>query len=100
MKGYELIILRERPEWIERAAQWFTSTWHLPLSFYQESMALSLRSKNAIPQWYILVTIEQKIVAGAGVVVNDFHDRLDLTPNMCGLFVEKSFVIKGLRKRF
>ncbi len=61
MKGYELVKIRERPEWLEQAAQWFTSKWHLPLSFYQESMEDSLQSSNAVPQWYIVVTSEQKL---------------------------------------
>mgnify|MGYP000140478189 CR=1 FL=1 len=32
-----------------------------------------------------------EIIAGAGVVDNDFHDRVDLTPNVCALFVEKDY---------
>lgn len=98
MKGYELITVRERPGWIEQAAQWFTSKWHLPLSFYQESMETSLLPNHVVPQWYILVTEEQKIVAGAGVIENDFHDRSDLTPNICALFVEKEHRNQGIAK--
>lgn len=98
MKGYELVKIRERPEWLEQAAQWFTSKWHLPLSFYQESMEDSLQSSNAVPQWYIVVTSEQKIIAGAGVIANDFHDRPDLTPNVCALFVEKEYRNQGIAK--
>ncbi len=39
----------------------------------QESMEDSLQSSNAVPQWYIVVTSEQKIIAGAGVIANDFY---------------------------
>ena len=28
-----------------------------------------------------------RLLAGAGVIANDFHDRKDLTPNLCALFV-------------
>ena len=28
-------------------------------------------------------------ISGAGVIENDFHDRKDLTPNLCALFVEE-----------
>lgn len=30
-----------------------------------------------------------KIIAGVGIIDNDFHDRKDLSPNLCALFVEK-----------
>ena len=58
----------------------------------------SLQSSNAVPQWYIVVTSEQKIIAGAGVIANDFHDRPDLTPNVCALFVEKEYRNQGIAK--
>src|SRR5699024_5733995 len=41
---------------------------------------------------------EQKIIAGAGVIANDFHDRPDLTPNVCALFVEKEYRNQGIAK--
>ena len=34
---------------------------------------------------------KQRIVAGAGVIDNDFHDRKDLAPNLCALFVEEPY---------
>ncbi len=32
------------------------------------------------------------------VIANDFHDRPDLTPNVCALFVEKEYRNQGIAK--
>lgn len=37
---------------------------------------------GVIPNWFI---------AGAGVIENDFHNRPDLTPNICALYVEEDY---------
>lgn len=36
------------------------------------------------------------IIAGAGVIENDFHDRKDLSPNVCAVYVEKDFRNQGI----
>ena len=38
--------------------------------------------------WYLCLCGE-KIVAGMGVIENDFHDRKDLAPNVCAVYTEK-----------
>ena len=38
----------------------------------------------------------QRIIAGAGVIANDFHDRKDLTPNVCALYVEPELRRRGI----
>ena len=75
MKAYNFIALGTHPEWRIQAAHWFHEKWEIPLEEYP------------VPQWYV-VTEEEKIIAGAGVIENDFHDRKDLTPNVCALYVE------------
>ena len=53
---------------------------------------------QAVPQWYI--TLENgKITGGIGVIENDYHDRKDLTPNICALYVEEPFRGQGLGGR-
>ena len=37
-----------------------------------------------------------KIVAGLGVIDNDFHDRKDLTPNVCAVYTEESYRCQGI----
>ena len=36
------------------------------------------------------------IIAGAGVIDNDFHERKDLAPNICALYVEPEFRCHGI----
>ena len=47
------------------------------------------------PKWYI-ATDGERIIAGAGVIANDFHDRKDLTPNVCALYVEPELRRRGI----
>ena len=86
MKNYEILRISEHEAWLERAAEWFHQKWGIPLEAYQDSMRQSLEGKSPVPQWYIVLDGE-KIIAGLGVIENDFHDRKDLTPNVCAVYV-------------
>jgi len=37
-----------------------------------------------------------EIIAGVGVIENDFHERKDLTPNVCALYVEEKYRCRGI----
>ena len=93
------ICLRDNPQWTERACRWYAEKWGVPLSAYEESVALCLEKKGPIPQWYLAVTEEGEIAGGMGVIENDFHTRPDLTPNVCAVYVEPAFRGKGLARR-
>ena len=82
-----IISLHSHPEWRIPAARWFQEKWEIPLEEYLTSIDESIRGTAAVPQWYIAVD-GGRIIAGAGVIANDFHDRKDLTPNVCALYVE------------
>ncbi len=84
-----LLKLREHPQHLEKAASWFSEKWDVPLEAYCQSMKECIQQSSGIPQWYILTDQNQEIIAGAGVIANDFHERSDLTPNLCALFVEE-----------
>ena len=86
----QIINLKYYPESMEEAAQWFADKWSVPFELYLTSMAEALFTKNSIPSWYVAID-DGKIVAGLGVIDNDFHDRPDLTPNLCALYVEKEY---------
>ena len=91
---YEILTLRDRPEWAGKAARWFHSKWHVPLSAYEESMAQCLAG-DPVPQWYLAVKGEE-ILGGLGVIENDFHDRKDLAPNVCAVYTEREYRNQGI----
>ena len=95
----QVVKLADFPQYLFAAAAWFAEKWQLPVEIYQESIQQSIAEKIAIPQWYIVLDAEQKIVAGCGVIDNDFHDRTDLTPNLCALFVEAEYRGKNIAKQ-
>ena len=53
------------------------------------------KSNKKIPQWYLIVD-EGKIIAGCGLISNDFISRMDLYPWLCALYVEEKFRNQGL----
>lgn len=91
-----LLPLREQPAALEKAVAWFSSKRGIPAEAYRESMAACLAGGAAVPQWYMLLDAAENIVGGAGVIENDFHDRPDLTPNVCAVYVEPEWRCRGL----
>lgn len=90
--------LCDNPEFAEKAAQWFSSKWNIPVEVYQESIQECIEQKNGTPQWYIVVDNDKAIIAGAGIIENDFHDRKDLSPNLCALYVEENYRNQNIAK--
>lgn len=91
----KLIKLREHEEKLSTAAEWFHEKWGVPLEAYRESMEACIADKEAVPQWYLALEGD-KIVGGLGVIENDFHDRKDLTPNVCAVYVEEAYRCQGI----
>lgn len=87
--GFEIVPVREQPGIIEQASAWFASKWDVAADEYRTSMdaCCAAGEGGAAPQWYVALD-DGKIVAGAGVIDNDFHTRPDLTPNICAVYVE------------
>ena len=48
-----------------------------------------------IPEWHLALEGE-RIVGGLGVIENDFHERVDLTPNVCAVFTGPKFRNRGI----
>lgn len=92
---YEIVRLRDRPELKEEAAAWFHEKWGVPLEAYRESMEQCLAGGSPVPQWYMAMA-GGRIIGGLGVIENDFHDRKDLAPNVCAVYVEERFRRRGV----
>lgn len=92
---YQILKIREYAGLKEEAAQWFHSKWNIPMEAYLESMEQCLKKERAVPQWYVTVDGD-RIVGGLGVIENDFHDRKDLTPNVCAVYVEEEYRCRGI----
>ena len=86
--------LRVVPELKNRAAAWFSSKWGVPTEAYLECMDSYLNHETELG-WYLCLD-DDKIVSGLGVIENDFHDRKDLSPNICAVYTEAEYRCQGI----
>ena len=91
------VTLREKPDLEEAAASWFHSKWRVPKEAYLACMDACLRDETPY-DWYLCLAGDG-IVAGLGVIENDFHDRKDLTPNVCAVYTEEAYRRRGIAGR-
>ena len=94
MTDYRFLTLRECPQLKDTAAQWFHSKWRVPKQAYLACMDAYLSGETELG-WYLCLQ-GQTIVGGMGVIENDFHDRKDLTPNVCAVYTEENHRRKGI----
>lgn len=94
MADVRIIKLKDRPELKEQAANWFHEKWGVPVSAYLESMNASLCG-DQIQEWYLCVSGD-RIIAGMGEIQNDFHNRKDLSPNICAVYTEPEYRCMGI----
>ena len=87
--------LRDIPDMKDAAAQWFHDMWGVPKEAYLECMDAYLAAETEYG-WYVCLDGE-KIVGGLGVIDNDFHDRKDLAPNVCAVYVIRNTAVAELR---
>ncbi len=97
MGMYKYITLREKPDLKETAAQWFHEKWGVPKEAYLECMDRYLKNETEYG-WYLCLDGD-KIAGGLGVIENDFHDRRDLSPNVCAVYTEEEYRCKGIAGR-
>lgn len=86
--------MRQKPEIKNIAAEWFHNKWGVPKEAYLYCMHEYLEGKTELG-WYLCLDGE-KIVGGLGVIENDFHDRKDLTPNVCAVYTEDEYRSRGI----
>ena len=94
MNKFKYITLREAPELMDTAASWFNSKWGVTKEAYLECMESYLKGETELG-WYLCLDGD-KIVGGMGVIENDFHDRKDLSPNVCAVYTEESYRKQGI----
>ena len=94
MAAYQYITLRQQPRLMEPAAGWFHSKWGVPTEAYLECMEAYLKGETELG-WYLCLEGES-IVGGLGAIENDFHDRKDLSPNICAVYTEESHRCRGI----
>ena len=97
MCRYRFITLRERAELKDAAADWFHARWRVPKEAYLACMEAYLRRETEYG-WYLCLDGD-RIVGGLGVIENDFHDRKDLTPNICAVYTEEAYRGQGIAGR-
>ena len=90
-----IIRLKDQPELLTAAAQWFHEKWGIPPEAYLESMQQCLAGNHPVPQWYLALE-QDRIIGGLGVIENDFHDRKDLAPNVCAVYTEEDRRGRGI----
>ena len=91
---YKYITLRANPSLINKAADWFSSKWHIPKEAYLKEMKAYLAHETEYG-WYLCLNGDT-IIAGLGVIKNDFHNRKDLYPNVCAVYTEEAFRHQGI----
>ena len=92
--NYEIVRLIDRPKLMEQMSLWFSQKWGIPQKAYLDSMQDALQG-NAVPAWYVAMDGE-RIVGGLGVIENDFHDRPELSPNVCAVYTEQDCRGQGI----
>ncbi|MBQ9952486.1 MAG: GNAT family N-acetyltransferase [Clostridia bacterium] len=92
MTEYSLISVREHPEMADDFIAFFQRHWASEDSMrvYEDCIRSCLHAGSPLPQWYALVS-GGRIIAGAGLITNDFISRMDLWPWLAALYVEEDF---------
>ena len=94
MEELTFTALRACPEREAEAADWFHSKWGVPTEAYLECMDAYLNGTTEYG-WYLCLDGE-RIAGGLGVIENDFHDRKDLSPNICAVYTEEGYRSQGI----
>ena len=94
MEEFSYIKLRENKDIKGAAADWFHSKWGVPKEAYLKCMDSYINGETEYG-WYLCLKGEN-IVAGLGVIDNDFHDRKDLYPNVCAVYTDENYRGRGI----
>ena len=90
----KIIDIKNNVDIINKAAIWFHSKWGIPEEAYLECMKAYVGGTSEYG-WYLCIDSDT-IVGGLGVIENDFHNRPDLSPNICAVYVKEEYQGKGI----
>lgn len=85
----QIISVREYPEYLEQAVDYFSSKWGVAKNIYQDCISNSLTTESPLPRWYLMMK-DETIIGSYGLIVNDFISRQDLWPWLCAVYIEES----------
>ena len=94
MNDYQIISVREHPQYLDIAVDYLTNKWGISRNIYQDCIENSLTTKSPLPRWYLMVR-DGLIMGSYGLIVNDFISRQDLWPWLAALYVEENERGKG-----
>ena len=92
---YSIINIRNNPNHLDTAADYFSSKWPVERQVYYDSISDSISTESNIPRWYLMLDNET-IIGSFGLIENDFMVRKDLIPWICALYVEEHMRDKKL----
>jgi RimJ/RimL family protein N-acetyltransferase len=84
-----ILALRDAPERLEEAAEYFSTKWGIARIVYEDSIAHSFAdtTDSPLPRWYLLLKGE-RVIGSYGLISNDFTSRSDIWPWLCALYIE------------
>jgi hypothetical protein len=85
--NYNIISIRENPNYLERGVDYFTAKWRIDRRIYFDCISNSITTDSPLPRWYLLMK-QNEIIGCYGLITNDFISRQDLYPWLCALFIE------------
>ena len=94
----KIIAIREYPELLEPAVDYFSSRWGVDRNIYQDCIANSLTTESPLPRWYLMMN-GNRIIGSYGLVVNDFISRQDIWSWICAVYIEEDERGKELGSR-
>lgn len=86
-----ILLVRDNPEYLDRAVDYFSAKWSVPSVVYQDCISNSMNTESPLPRWYLLVGSSGEIMGSYGLITNDFNSRQDLWPWLCALYVDEPF---------
>jgi len=98
MDNIKIIAVRDNPDYLDRAVDYFSSKWGVPRCIYQDSISASMRTPSPLPLWYLMLK-GKEIIGSYGLITNDFNSRGDLWPWLAALYVEEGERGQGLGAR-